>query len=58
MFQAAFSGFSVDDLAKTKAFYAEKLGLKADEQGIGLRLQLPGGGSVFVYPKEVHPQLW
>jgi catechol 2,3-dioxygenase-like lactoylglutathione lyase family enzyme len=52
--KAAFSGFSVDDLAKTKEFYTKTLGLEVDDQGIGLRLHLPDGGTVFVYPKEDH----
>ncbi len=56
MFQVkeAFSGFSVNDLAKAKAFYAETLGLKVDDEGVGMRLHLPGGGTVFAYPKEDH----
>ena len=56
MFQAkaAFSGFSVNDLAKAKAFYAETLGLKVDDEGVGMRLHLPGGGTVFAYPKDDH----
>jgi catechol 2,3-dioxygenase-like lactoylglutathione lyase family enzyme len=56
MFKAkgAFSGFSVDNLAKAKGFYAETLGLKVEDEGPGARLQLPGGGSVFVYAKENH----
>jgi catechol 2,3-dioxygenase-like lactoylglutathione lyase family enzyme len=52
--RAAFSGFSVDDLAKAKEFYSGILGLKVDDQGMGLNLHLPGGGSVFVYPKANH----
>ena len=52
--KSAFSGFSVDDLAVAKSFYAETLGLKVDNEGIGLRLQLPGGGTVFAYPKDDH----
>lgn len=52
--KAAFSGFSVDDLAKTQEFYAKTLGLKVDEEGVGLRLHLPGGGTVFAYPKNDH----
>jgi catechol 2,3-dioxygenase-like lactoylglutathione lyase family enzyme len=53
MFEAkiAFSGFSVDDLAKAKTFYAETLGLKMDNEGVGFRLHLPGGGTVFAYPR-------
>ena len=56
MFKAkgAFSGFSVNDLAKAKEFYGETLGLKVDTEGIGLRLHLPGGGTVFAYPKDEH----
>jgi catechol 2,3-dioxygenase-like lactoylglutathione lyase family enzyme len=56
MFQVkeAFSGFSVNDLAKAKAFYAETLGLQVDNEGVGMRLHLPGGGMVFAYPKEDH----
>jgi len=56
MFQVkeAFSGFSVNDLVKAKAFYAETLGLKVDDEGVGMRLHLPGGGTVFAYPKEDH----
>jgi catechol 2,3-dioxygenase-like lactoylglutathione lyase family enzyme len=50
----AFSGFSVDDLEKAKAFYAETLGLKVDPDGVGVRLHLPGGGTVFAYPKKDH----
>jgi catechol 2,3-dioxygenase-like lactoylglutathione lyase family enzyme len=50
----AFSGFSVDDLAKAKAFYTETLGLKVEPDGVGVRLHLPGGGTVFAYPKKDH----
>jgi catechol 2,3-dioxygenase-like lactoylglutathione lyase family enzyme len=49
-----FSGFSVDDLAKAHTFYAETLGLQVTDEGAGLRLHLPGGGGVFIYPKENH----
>src|SRR5260370_31713523 len=52
--KSAFSGFSVNDLAKAKAFYAETLGLQVDDEGVGMRLQFPGGGTVFAYPKEDH----
>jgi catechol 2,3-dioxygenase-like lactoylglutathione lyase family enzyme len=47
----AFSGFSVDDTAKVKSFYADTLGLNVTEDAAGLGLQLGGGGSVFIYPK-------
>jgi catechol 2,3-dioxygenase-like lactoylglutathione lyase family enzyme len=52
--KAAFSGFSVNDLAKSKEFYTETLGLKVDNEGVGMRIQLPGGGTVFFYPKDDH----
>jgi catechol 2,3-dioxygenase-like lactoylglutathione lyase family enzyme len=53
--QAAFSGFSVDDLAKAREFYSGPLGLRVeDQEGMGMRLNLPGGGTVFVYPKPDH----
>lgn len=52
--KAAFSGFSVNDLAKAKEFYTETIGLKVDDEGVGLRLHLPDGGSVFAYPKDNH----
>ena len=56
MFQpkTSFSGFSVNDLAKAKAFYAQTLGLDVAEEGVGLRLNLPGGGTAFAYPKGDH----
>jgi catechol 2,3-dioxygenase-like lactoylglutathione lyase family enzyme len=52
--RTAFSGFSIDDLAKARTFYAETLGLQVEKDGVGLRLHLPGGGTVFIYPKEDH----
>ena len=53
--KAAFSGFSVDDLSKARKFYSGVLGLSVDdEEGRGVRLHLPGGGTVFVYPKADH----
>ena len=52
--KAAFSGFSVDDLTKAKTFYQETLGLNVDRDGVGLGLHMPGGGTVFAYPKKDH----
>lgn len=55
MIVSAFSGFSVKDLEKAKDFYVSVLGLKVEEEpGMGLKLHLPGGATVFVYPKENH----
>lgn len=51
---AVFGGFSVNDLEKTKKFYTETLGLKVEEDDMGLRLNLPGGGMLFVYQKDDH----
>jgi catechol 2,3-dioxygenase-like lactoylglutathione lyase family enzyme len=50
----AFSGFSSDDIARAKEFYAQTLGLAVTEQNGMLNLQLAGGGSVLVYPKPDH----
>lgn len=52
--KGAFSGFSVNDLAKAKKFYTEILGLKVEDSMMGLKLHLPGGSVVFVYAKENH----
>ena len=50
----AFSGYSIDDLAAAKVFYAETLGLEVTEAPAGLGLNLAGGGQVFLYPKPNH----
>src|SRR5258708_40060906 len=52
--QAAFSGISVNDLDKAKEFYADKLGLELDSEKMGLQFLLPGGGKLFLYPKDNH----
>ena len=52
--KSAFSGFSVDDLHKAREFYAQTLGLTVDQQSEGLQIHLPGGGTVFAYPKKDH----
>jgi catechol 2,3-dioxygenase-like lactoylglutathione lyase family enzyme len=53
----AFSSFSVNDPQKAKTFYGQTLGLKiaevAEMQGL-LRLDLPGGNVVLIYPKPNH----
>lgn len=49
-----FSSFAVDDLAKAKSFYGETLGLTVKQDSMGLTIALPGGASVFVYPKDNH----
>ena len=50
----AFSGFSVDSLAKAKQFYGETLGLDVKEIPEGLTLKITGGNGVFVYEKPDH----
>jgi catechol 2,3-dioxygenase-like lactoylglutathione lyase family enzyme len=52
----AFSGFSVDDLAKARQFYGETLGLRVSEgpmKGL-LTLHLASGHEVLVYEKPSH----
>lgn len=51
---AAFSGFSVSDLDKAKEFYSNTLGLELEDDKMGLNFKLPGGGSLFIYPKGDH----
>ena len=52
----AFPGFSVDDVEAAREFYGTRLGLPvADEAGAGaLRVTLPSGQGVFIYPKPDH----
>ena len=50
----AFSGFSSNDLATARQFYADTLGLEVTEENGILTLNLAGGGRVIVYPKPNH----
>lgn len=50
----AFSGFSVNDLAKAKEFYGQTLGLEVSELPEGLELHIAGGTKILIYPKENH----
>jgi catechol 2,3-dioxygenase-like lactoylglutathione lyase family enzyme len=50
----AFSGFSVDDLTKAKAFYSDVLGVEVTEENGLLNLHLAGGNPVLIYPKDDH----
>jgi extradiol dioxygenase family protein len=50
----AFSGFSVDDIAKAKQFYGETLGIQVTEENGMLQLHLGGGQVTLVYPKDNH----
>ena len=50
----AFSGFSVDDLEAAKRFYGQALGLEVTDGDGNLSIALPGGGTLFLYPKPDH----
>jgi catechol 2,3-dioxygenase-like lactoylglutathione lyase family enzyme len=50
----AFSGFSVDDIEKAKAFYADTLGIDVGEENGMLRLKIAGSTAILVYPKPNH----
>ena len=50
----AFSGFSVDDIQTAKEFYGRTLGLAVSEFDGLLKLHLPGGATVLMYPKANH----
>jgi predicted enzyme related to lactoylglutathione lyase len=50
----AFSGFSVNDLAKAMAFYRDTLGLEVTEANNLVTLHLAGGNNVLIYPKPNH----
>ncbi len=50
----AFSGFSVDDIAKAKEFYGQTLGLPVSEENGMLQLHLAGARDTLVYPKDDH----
>ncbi len=47
----AFSGFSVDDIAKARAFYSDILGITVGETNGMLFLHLAGDRQILVYPK-------
>lgn len=47
----AFSGFSVDDVARAKQFYGETLGLDVSEENGILTLHIAGGRDTIAYPK-------
>ena len=51
----AFSGFSVNDIAKAREFYGKTLGLDVWDgmEGI-LNIHLKGGHDVIIYPKPNH----
>lgn len=50
----AFSGFSVNDIAKAKKFYGEILGLDVEDMDGMLQLNINGGGQIIIYAKDNH----
>lgn len=50
----AFSGFSANDIAMERDFYANTLGLDVSEEYGMLTLHLAGGRDVLIYPKRNH----
>jgi catechol 2,3-dioxygenase-like lactoylglutathione lyase family enzyme len=56
MFEQAytFSGISVDDLEAARSFYGDTLGLGIRAEMGGLRVFLPGGAELWIYPKRDH----
>jgi predicted enzyme related to lactoylglutathione lyase len=50
----AFSGFSVDDIAKAKQFYGETLGIRLSEENGMLQLHIAGDRDTLIYPKQDH----
>lgn len=50
----AFSGFSVNDIAKAREFYGKTLGLEVSEEHGLLTLHLGSGTPVLIYPKDNH----
>lgn len=53
MFQAAFSGYSSNNIEAAREFYGSVLGLALEENmgGIGFKI---GGQQIFIYPKDDH----
>lgn len=50
----AYSGFSSNDIPRSRDFYERTLGLEVTEENGMLTLHLAGGGLVLVYPKDDH----
>ncbi|MBC7872124.1 MAG: VOC family protein [Chitinophagaceae bacterium] len=50
----AFSSFSVDDVPKAKAFYAEVLGVEVSQDDDLLNLHIVGDSQILIYPKPNH----
>ncbi len=53
-FLTTFSGFSVDNIDAAREFYINTLGFNLNDEKMGLDIELPGGGNVFIYEKQDH----
>lgn len=51
---AAFSGYSTNDVEGAAKFYRDSLSIAATEDMGGLKLTFASGQQVFIYPKEDH----
>ncbi len=51
---STFSGMSVPSLQEARDFYVDTLGLTLKDDSMGLQLELPGGGQLFIYEKPNH----
>lgn len=51
----AFSGMSSNDIAASRKFYEDTLGIPVEDAGSGaISLQLDSGAVVYIYPKSDH----
>jgi len=50
----AFSGFTVDDIPKARAFYGNTLGIRTSVENGLMTLHLAGDRATLVYPKPNH----
>ena len=50
----AFSGFSVNDIAKAMEFYGGVLGMDVSDENGMLRISIGSGKAVLAYPKDNH----
>lgn len=51
---SSFSGISVNNLEEAREFYVNTLELPLVNEEMGLTLDLPGGGRLFIYEKPDH----
>lgn len=51
---SSYSSFSVDDVEKARAFYGGTLGFDVKDVMGGLLITVPGGQTVYAYPKPNH----